>query len=155
MPTLRVILDTNVLLSGIAFSQSNPGQIVSAWRQGSIDVVLSSYILDELRRNLPKLTKYHGLSSAEINDLVESFYLLSEIVEPIVEPIPSEDPALRDISDEPVLGALIAAKHSEEGIDYLITGDKDLIALAAKYPTIKPAEFWQLHAGIKPGSVAR
>ena len=147
MPTLRVIIDTNVLLSGIAFSRSKPGQIVSAWRQGSIDVVWSNYILEEFRCNLPKFSKYHGFSDAEINDLVESFYLLSEII----EPIPSEDPTLRDISDEPVLGTLIAAKHSAEGIDYLITGDQDLLELAGKYPIIKPAKFWELHAGIQPG----
>ena len=147
MPTLRVIIDTNVLLSGIAFPRSKPGQIVSAWRQGSIDVVLSNYILEEFRCNLPKFSKYHGFSNAEINDLVESFYLLSEII----EPIPSEDPELRDISDEPVLGTLIAARQSEEGINYLITGDKDLLELAGKYPIIKPAMFWDLHAGIKPG----
>lgn len=29
--------------------------------------------------------------------------------------------------------------------NYLVTGDKDLLALANIYPIIKPADFWQLH----------
>ncbi len=29
--------------------------------------------------------------------------------------------------------------------NYLVTGDKDLLALANLYPIIKPADFWQLH----------
>ena len=43
---------TNVLLSGIAYPGSVPGQILKAWRLGSIEVVLSPFILDELRRVL-------------------------------------------------------------------------------------------------------
>lgn len=41
MPGLRVVLDTNVLASGLAYPVSTPGKIVNAWRQGLIDVVLS------------------------------------------------------------------------------------------------------------------
>jgi predicted nucleic acid-binding protein len=29
--------------------------------------------------------------------------------------------------------------------DYLITGDKDLLALAGKYPIVTPAAFWERH----------
>jgi uncharacterized protein len=50
MATLRVVLGTNVLLSGIAYPASIPGKIMAAWRHGSIEVLLSSFILDELRR---------------------------------------------------------------------------------------------------------
>uniref|UniRef100_UPI001B67E7CD PIN domain-containing protein n=2 Tax=Thauera sp. TaxID=1905334 RepID=UPI001B67E7CD len=53
--TLRVVLDTNVLLSGLAYPGSVPGRIVAAWRHGSVDVVLSTFILEELRRVLPRL----------------------------------------------------------------------------------------------------
>jgi predicted nucleic acid-binding protein len=66
--TLQVILDTNVLVSGIAYPASVPGKIMAAWRHGSIDVLLSVYILDELRRVLPRLAQRHGLNSAEIDD---------------------------------------------------------------------------------------
>ena len=32
--------------------------------------------------------------------------------------------------------------------DYLITGDKDLLALGARYRIISPAQFWTAHGGI-------
>jgi predicted nucleic acid-binding protein len=31
------------------------------------------------------------------------------------------------------------------GARYLITGDKDLLALAAHYPIVTPAAFWARH----------
>ena len=57
MPGLRVVLDTNVLVSGLAYPGSMPGRIVAAWRQGGLEVALSRYILDELVRVLPRLLR--------------------------------------------------------------------------------------------------
>ena len=72
MAGLRVVLDTNVLLSGIAYPASVPGKIVGAWRyHGALEVVLSPYILDELARVMPKLKHRHGLSAAAIRDLID------------------------------------------------------------------------------------
>ncbi|MHB1580568.1 MAG: PIN domain-containing protein, partial [Acidithiobacillus sp.] len=67
MAALRVVLDTNVLLSGIAYPASVPGKILTAWRHASIEVLLSDYILDELRRVLPRLAHRHGLTVAEMS----------------------------------------------------------------------------------------
>ncbi len=67
----RVVLDTNVLMSGLSYPGSKPGRIVSAWRHGELEVVLSHCILDELRRVLPRLRARHGLSDADIADLVD------------------------------------------------------------------------------------
>lgn len=55
MATLRVVLDTNVILSGLAYPGSAPGKIMQAWRTGAIEVFLSDFILKELRRFLPRL----------------------------------------------------------------------------------------------------
>lgn len=44
MATLRVVLDTHVLLSGIAYTASVLGKIPAAWRHGSVEVLLSDYI---------------------------------------------------------------------------------------------------------------
>jgi len=140
--TLQVILDTNVLVSGIAYPASVPGKIMAAWRHGSIDVLLSVYILDELRRVLPRLAQRHGLNSAEIDDLVDALSIQAENIEPLA----SLDADLRDAADQPVLGTLLAALQTS-GPNYLITGDKDLLALAGRYPIITPSEFWSNHAG--------
>jgi putative PIN family toxin of toxin-antitoxin system len=139
----KVVLDTNVLLSGIAYPASIPGKILSAWRGGSIDLLLSAYILDELRRVLPRLAHRHGLSGAEIDDLVDALAIQAEII----EPEPSSNPRLRDAADEPVLDTLLAALTISEA-DYLITGDKDLLAVAERFPILTPAQFWSIHGGV-------
>lgn len=143
MATLRVVLDTNVLLSGIAYPASVPGKIMAAWRHGSVEVLLSAYILDELRRVLPRLAHRHGLTSAEIEDLVDALSIQAEVI----EPLPSVEPDLRDVDDQPVLGTLLAVLKTSDA-DYLITGDKDLLALAERYPIVAPAKFWAMHAGV-------
>ena len=135
MPGLRVVLDTNVLVSGLAYPGSVPGHIVNAWRQGGLEVVLSHYILNEMTRVLPRLPRVH-LTPTEIRDLADSFMFQADIV----EPEGAQDASLRDPADQPVLLTLVAAKA-----DYLVTGDKDLLALAGQYPIINPAMFWARH----------
>ena len=141
---LRVVLDTNVLLSGVAYPGSIPGKIMAAWRHGSVEVLLSSFILDELRRVLPRLANRHGLSAAEIDDLIDILAIQAELIEPNA----TNDAQLRDMNDQPVLGTLLAAQQTEAGADYLVTGDKDLLALAERFSIVTPATFWSLHGGL-------
>ena len=142
MATLRVVLDTNVLLSGIAYPASVPGKIIAAWRHGSVEVLLSTYIVEELRRVLPRLAHRHGLTAAEIDDLVDVISIQAETI----APLPDTEPDLRDLDDQPVLGTLLAALATS-GADYLITGDNDLLALRERYPIVTPAKFWATHSG--------
>ena len=135
MAGTRVVLDTNVFVSGLEYPGSIPGRIVHIWRQGGLDVILSRYILDEMVRVLPRLSRI-TLSAAEIRDLADSFLFLADIVEPTSQ----ENASLRDPNDQAVLATLQASKAT-----YLITGDKDLLALAARYPIVTPAEFWERH----------
>jgi putative PIN family toxin of toxin-antitoxin system len=132
------VLDTNVLVSGLAYPGSIPGRVVGAWRQGALEVVLSRYILDELLRVLPKLNHRLNWQPGDFSDLVDILALEAELVEPDV---PGKN-LPRDVKDVPVLGTLLAAKA-----DYLVTGDKDLLALAERYPIVTPADFWQRHGG--------
>jgi uncharacterized protein len=61
-----------------------------------------------------------------------------------VEPAAEPDKTLLDRADWPILGTLRAAQA-----DYLITGDKDLLSLAERYPVVTPAAFWERH-GTQP-----
>ena len=45
-PDVRVVLDTNVLLSGIFFG-GLPGRLLDAWQSGQLALVLSPAILTE------------------------------------------------------------------------------------------------------------
>ena len=139
---MRVVLDTNVLLSGLAYPRSAPGRIVSAFRSGALEVVLSPFLLDELRRVLPRLAHRHHMTPAEQEDLVDTLALLAESVEPATTHLRAARAAgLRDAADTPVLATLLAARA-----DYLVTGDLDLLALADRHPIVTPAEFESRHA---------
>lgn len=137
MAGLRVVLDTNVLVSGLAYPSSIPGRIVEAWKHGSLEMAVSRYILDEMARVLPRLKRIR-LTKAEIRDLTDGLMFLAELV----EPEKSVKPLLRDPADQAILGTLIAARAN-----YLITGDKDLLAIAGRYPVVTPAQFWERHGG--------
>ena len=74
---------------------------------------------------------------SDFEDFIDILSLQVELVEP--EPLSGK--AVRDPDDIPVLGTPLAA-----GADYLITGDRDLLALANRYPSIiTPADFWRKH----------
>jgi putative PIN family toxin of toxin-antitoxin system len=137
LPTLRVVLDTNVLVSGIVYPETIPGRIYRAWEQGAIKVVLSRYILDELARTLPRFEGKLLWQPSDYTDLDEILTLRAEMV----EPRPLDRNTVRDPSDVLILGTLLASKA-----DYLVTGDKDLLALSDRHPTIiSPADFWRKH----------
>lgn len=98
MATLKVVLDTNVILSGLAYPCSTPGKIMQAWRTGAIDVLLSDFILDELRRVLPRLQHKHGLSEQEMTDLVEILTFQAELATHGADYLISGDKDLLELS---------------------------------------------------------
>ena len=132
-----MVLDTNVLASGIVYRKSIPGRIVGAWHQGAVNAVLSRHILAELARILPRFNHKLQWQPSDFEDYIDILSLQVELVEP--EPLSGK--AVRDPDDIPVLGTFLAA-----GADYLVTGDGDLLALADRYPSIvTPADFWRKH----------
>jgi uncharacterized protein len=137
MARRRIVLDTNVLVQGIAYPESIPGRILRAWKEGAVSLVLSRFILDEMTRMLARLKRV-ALTAAEIEDLADSFHFMAEIAEPVA----TGEEALRDHADEPVLGPLVAGKA-----DYLVTEDKNLLALTGRWPILTRAEFWLRHGG--------
>lgn len=62
-------------------------------------------------------------------------------------PLPGLDPHLRYDKGRPVLHTPLTALKSS-GVNYLITGVKDLLALADRYSVVTPAEFWEAHGGV-------
>ncbi|MFY9271326.1 MAG: putative toxin-antitoxin system toxin component, PIN family [Candidatus Manganitrophaceae bacterium] len=131
---MRVILDTNVLLSGLILPDSLPGRIVQAWREARFDLVFSEEMLEEIRRILayPKINKRLKWDADEI----ERFLLLLRLKCVTVNPSPMRFDGLRDSDDAAILSALI-----ESNAEALITGDKDLLILANQYPILSPSEF--------------
>ena len=84
---------------------------------------------------LPRLSRIQ-LSPRESRDMTDSLMFLADILSRDGE----QDTSLRDPADQQILATLRAS-----GADYLITGDKDLLALAATYPIVTPAMFLAKH----------
>ena len=131
---MRVVLDTNILVSGLMLPDSTPGRIVAAWSEAEFDVVSSHDQLAEIGRVLayPKIRRILGWDKPRIERFVRRLYVRVEVVEP--DSAAMETP--RDPDDAPILGALVAGEA-----DFLVTGDRDLLALRDHYPIETPAEF--------------
>lgn len=131
---MKVVLDTNVLVSGLMFPGGVPGRIVEAWFDARFDVVSSREQLEEIARVLayPKIRRVLGWDDRRIELFVEGLYLNTVMMQ--LEP--ATFAGLRDDSDLPILGALVSS-----AADVLVTGDQDLLVLRNKYPIETPAEF--------------
>lgn len=131
---MRVVLDTNVFVSGLLVPESVPGRIVAGWRSAHYELALSEPLLEELGRGLsyPKISarlKWDG-------DAIAHFLLLLRFRTEIVDIAQVKIIVPRDPGDDPVLATLIASKA-----DCLVSGDGDLLALRGKYPIVTPSEF--------------
>lgn len=131
---MKVVLDTNVLISGLAYPNSIPGRIVAAWDLHTLGLAMSRFQLDEVARVLgyPKIRKLLGWSDARIESFVRQLVLRAEVVE--IGGIAAAVP--RDPNDTPILATLIAASA-----DVLVTGDSDLLALQKRSLIETPAQF--------------
>lgn len=131
---MKVVLDTNVLLSGLMLPKSVPGRIVQAWRTARFDLVLSEPLLEEMERALayPKIRSRIGWDQ----DSIQRFTLMLRLRSDIVDITNFHVTVPRDPADSPVLATLITSQA-----ECLISGDKDLLVLKEQYPILTPAEF--------------
>ncbi len=117
---MRLILDTNVLISALLAGTSLPARLVALWREGQFDLLTSAEQLDELTR----VTRYprirHRLRPAMAGRLINEIRNLA---------IPLADLPIVTVSPDPYDNYLLAMAVAGPA-DFLITGDKgDLLAL--------------------------
>ena len=131
---MKVVLDTNVLLSGLMFPEGIPGRIVAAWTEARFEVAVSLEQLAEIGRVLeyPKIRSRLGWDDQQIELFIKQLYIRVEVIE--LGAVSAEVP--RDPDDAPTLATLAAANA-----DVLVTGDNDLLALRDRYSIETPAEF--------------
>ena len=70
---MKVVLDTNIFLSGLMLPRSLPGKILRAWLGARFDFVVSEAILEEITRVLsyPKIQKRLEWNEKEILDFIK------------------------------------------------------------------------------------
>tara|TARA_R110000868_G_scaffold10639_2_gene51580 strand:+ start:8216 stop:8629 length:414 start_codon:yes stop_codon:yes gene_type:complete len=136
---VRVVLDTNIWVSGLMIPNSQAGKVLAAWKHNHLSIVTSSYILEELSRVLsyPKIRKRFNWDKEQITQFVDSLKFLSEYIELKKPKKLKIEP--RDEFDIPILQTLIASQA-----DYLISGDNDLLELKEHYSIMTLAAFVSL-----------
>ena len=119
----RVIIDTNLILSAAIVSKSLPDQLINTWLKGSFILVIAREQLVEIRdvSQRKKLKGYH-LFPERIAEFLDNIEFAAEMVEDLSTsdlPIHTRDP-----DDDFLLACALEGK-----VDYLVTGDQDLLVL--------------------------
>ncbi|MBI2326203.1 putative toxin-antitoxin system toxin component, PIN family [Candidatus Collierbacteria bacterium] len=125
----RVVLDTNVLISGIVFG-GKPREILEMVKNKKLLGITSPVLLAELGEVLSKKIMYSKSKVMQVEKKMRKIFR-------VVRPIKSIN-AVADDDDNRVLEAAIEGK-----CDYVVTGDRDLLDLKS-YMGIRiltPAEF--------------
>ena len=128
---MRIILDTNVFISGIFFT-GPPFQILKAWRDGRVQLLVSPAILDEYQRIGAELAL--RFRDVDVRSFLDLLTVQAEIVlAPALPSIIHDDP-----SDDKFLEAALAGKAP-----YIISGDKHLLKLSVfkGIQILKPRDF--------------
>lgn len=132
---LRVVLDTNVWISGLFFGRGVPARLLREWRGGRFEVVLTSDTLDEITRILRRKAIQFGAPpelASGWHDFIET-YAVHITVETRLSGLS------RDPNDDMLLEAAVAGRAH-----YLVSGDKDLLVLERieTVPIITRESFW-------------
>jgi len=116
---MRVVIDTNVLMSALMLASSPPAKVLVLWRNRRFDLLTSSQQLDEIARvtRYPKIRA--RLSPPLAGRLVNRIRELAITIDKLPKINRSPDP------DDNYLLALAEAGHA----DFLLTGDKSLLDL--------------------------
>ena len=117
---MRLVLDTNVLLSALLTRGNTPDLLYQAWRKGVFDLVSSATQIEEIVRalNYPKIRS--RINDSESTILVDGLKTLAILVEFLPDVQMS-----RDADDDKILAIAMAGQA-----DYLVSGDNDLLSLA-------------------------
>ena len=130
---MRVLIDTNVLISAALNANSTPYQAYIKATYYPNHGLICEQNVDELKRIFSK--KFPNKMTA-LDKFLSIALLTLELI-----PVPKEknwvETQIRDTNDRPILRAAIEAKA-----DILVTGDKDFLESGIKTPAIMtPAEF--------------
>lgn len=115
---MRLVLDTNVVASAMLWG-GNPKRLLQARREKRVELFTSVQMLAELTDILarPKFEKKIAASLLTVDQLVDGYAELAQVMRPTPTPRIASDP-----DDDVVIGTALAAKA-----DLLVTGDRGLL----------------------------
>ncbi len=118
----RLVVDTNIIVSGLISSGTPPAKILDAIRSKKITLLISDEVISEYLRVLeyPHIRKYKKITDETISHLTALFVNETERVEILYPVHESPDP-----DDDKFLSAAVGGKA-----DFIVAGDKaDLLSL--------------------------
>ena len=135
---VRVVLDTNVLLSALVFTGGAMARFRRLWTAGRIEPYASRETIQELIRVLA--SNKFKLDTKEQDGLLADYLPFTQIADDAFNVSQVNFPMCRDAKDQMFLDLAVSAK-----VEYLVSGDQDLLVLAdtpgLPFRIVKPVAF--------------
>lgn len=121
---LRVVLDTNIFVSGLLSKTGLPAKILDAWRAGQYLVITSPPIVAEIRHVLetPRMRKKYFITSGDIEQLII-------LLEKDALIVPGHTDVKNAIPDDPS-DEMFLACAMDAAADYIVSGDRHLLDIS-------------------------
>ena len=136
---MRVVLDTNIWLSGLLYSTaaSPPRKILEHFSQGDFELVTSPELVEEF----DEVMRRHRLPQITVNKWIEVFERTHLSIPPFVhhvEPTDLIDAISADPDDNRIFECAVAGQA-----DCIVSGDKHLLKLSSyqNIPILSPRYF--------------
>jgi putative PIN family toxin of toxin-antitoxin system len=134
---MRVVLDTNILVSALIRPQGRVGAVLKHLRHGTYTLLYAQPLLEELVDvlNRPRIRDKYSVTEEDVKAFLALLLLRGEVVHP-----EWHITVCRDSKDNKFLDVAVAGQA-----DVLVSGDKDLLVLHPfqDIPILSPAEFLQ------------
>jgi len=118
---MRVVVDTNILIRALIKPEGSVGPVLTRLLAGDYVLVYTDALLDELLEKLalPRIRVKYGIDDDVVESLLQVLVLRGEHVVPQRSVRISRDP-----DDDRVIEAAL-----EGGVDFIVSGDSDLLDL--------------------------
>lgn len=117
----RVVIDTNVFVSGLINPHGQPAQILFARERGMLTLLIAPALMSEVGQVLrqPIIQRKHGLSDSQLSRLLLRIIRSAEVV-PLLADLPI---TCRDPKDDKFLAAALGGNA-----EYVLTGDEESLS---------------------------
>jgi putative PIN family toxin of toxin-antitoxin system len=135
---IRAVLDTNVLVSALLFSDGELVWLPGAWQDGAVTPLASPDVIAELTRILLQIgQKKFNLESAAVEAILQRYLSFTENIADETQ-IEGWVPKCKDRDDQKFLELAYRGRA-----DALVTSDNALLGLARKTPfsILNPVKF--------------
>ncbi len=131
----RVVLDPNVLVSGVIAPRGAPRRALEAWLAGRFTLVTSEAIIGEVARVLryPCIRDHYGLTEDDVVAVVDALLSDAEVVVGLYEVRRSAD-----LADDMFLACALEGRA-----EYIVSGDRHLLEIGSYHGVlvITPRQF--------------